>query len=209
MTSGLVPSGGEARPAYGVLHVIHGHGGGTEHHARALIDASRNRYRHYLAIAVGERWQMEAHGDDGSMRAFEFSRQEGETWPVFVAGVCATFGVDVLHLHNISGCRDGIIEALAALDLSYGYTVHDFSFACPTILFLGVDGMYCGAQTDAGFCARCLAAQRPFAEIDIIAWRARHRALLARAAFLVAPSRWNLSRASASPWPIAATFPRI
>ena len=28
-------------PRPGVLHVIHGHGGGTEHHVRALIDASR------------------------------------------------------------------------------------------------------------------------------------------------------------------------
>ena len=190
MTSGLVPSGGEARPAHGVLHVIHGHGGGTEHHARALIDASRGRYRHHLAIAVGERWQLEAHQEDGSARVFDFDREAGESWPAFVAGLCATFGIDVLHLHNISGCRDGIFEALAALDVPFGYTIHDFSFACPTILFLGVDGMYCGAQTDAGFCARCLAAQPPFAAVDIVAWRARHRALLARAAFLVAPSRW-------------------
>jgi glycosyltransferase involved in cell wall biosynthesis len=96
----------------------------------------------------------------------------------------------LLHLHNITGCRDGIFEALAVLDVPFGYTVHDFTFACPTILFLGVDGMYCGAQTDAAFCARCLAAQPAFAEIDIAAWRSRHGALLARAAFLLAPSRW-------------------
>ena len=40
-------------PLRGILHVIHGHGGGTEHHARALIDATRTRYRHHLAIAIG------------------------------------------------------------------------------------------------------------------------------------------------------------
>ena len=70
----------------GVLHVIHGHGGGTEHHARALIDASRDRYRHHLAIAVGARWQVEAHGPGGAVRSFEFSRDEGETWAAFVGG---------------------------------------------------------------------------------------------------------------------------
>ena len=53
--------------ARGVLHVIHGHGGGTEHHARALIDASRTRYRHHLAIAVGDAWQVEEYLDDGSV----------------------------------------------------------------------------------------------------------------------------------------------
>jgi glycosyltransferase involved in cell wall biosynthesis len=184
------PGATATRPPHGVLHVIHGHGGGTEHHARALIDASRVRYRHHLAIAVGDRWQIEAHQDDGSVRTFEFARGEGESWPAFVGGICATFRIDVIHLHNITGSRDGLVEALAAIDVPYGYTTHDFTFACPTILFLGVDGMYCGAQTDASFCARCLAAQPPFAHVDIIGWRAIHRALLARAAFLLAPSRW-------------------
>jgi len=178
------------RPPHGVLHVIHGHGGGTEHHARALIDASRDRYRHHLAIAVGDRWQLEAHQGDGSVRTFEFVRAEAEPWLAFVGGLCASFRIDVLHLHNITGSRDGLVEALAGLDVPYGYTTHDFTFACPTILFLGVDGMYCGAQTDPSFCARCLAAQPPFAAIDIVTWRERHRALLARAAFLLAPSQW-------------------
>src|SRR5262245_40273308 len=177
-------------PLRGVLHVIHGHGGGTEHHARALIDASRTRYRHHLAIAIGARWQVEAHAADGAVRAFELTRGDAESWPAFVGGLCASFGVDVVHLHNISGCREGIVEALATLDVPYGYTIHDFNFACPTILFLGTDGMYCGAQTDAGFCTRCLAAQPSFAGIDIVAWRARYRTLLTRAAFVIAPSRW-------------------
>jgi glycosyltransferase involved in cell wall biosynthesis len=179
-----------AGPARGVLHVIHGHGGGTEHHARALIDVSRQRYRHYLAFAVDDAWQLEEHLDDGGTRTFEFRRAVGESWPGFVGGLCATFGIDLVHLHNITGCRDGIVDALAALDVPYGYTVHDFNFACPTILFLGVDGMYCGAVTDPAVCGRCLAAQPAFASIDIVAWRVRHRALLAHAAFLIAPSQW-------------------
>ena len=171
--------------------MIHGHGGGTEHHARALIDASRDRYRHHLAIAVGDRWQLEAHQDDGSVRVFEFVRGDAESWVAFIGGLCASFRIDLVHLHNISGSRDGLVEAFAALDVPYGYTIHDFSFACPTILFLGVDGMYCGAQTDPSFCARCLAAQPAFGAVDIVGWRSRHRELLARAAFVLAPSRWT------------------
>jgi hypothetical protein len=39
----------------------------------------------------------------------------------------------------------------------------------------------------------CLAAQPEFAAIDIDAWRAKHRALLERAAFVIAPSSWAAS----------------
>ena len=70
-------------PARGVLHVIHGHGGGTEHHARALIDASRTECRHYLAIAVGDSWQIEEHLDDGAVRTFDLRRRRDEAWPRF------------------------------------------------------------------------------------------------------------------------------
>jgi len=179
-----------AGPARGVLHLIHGHGGGTEHHARALIDASPRRFRHYLATAIDDVWQVEEQCEDGAMRAYRFRRLPDEPWREFVGGLCATFGIGLIHLHNVSGCRDGILTALATLSIPYGYTLHDLNFACPTITFLGVDGMYCGAQTDAATCGRCLAAQPPFAGVDIVAWRARHRDVLARAAFLIAPSQW-------------------
>ena len=173
----------------GVLHVVHGHGGGTEHHVRALIDASRTQYRHYLAIAVDDRWQLEEHLDDG-VRRFDFRRLADEPWRDFVGGLCATLRIGLLHLHNISGCHDGILTALADPPVPYGYTIHDLNFACPTITFLGTDEMYCGAQTDAATCSRCLAAQPVFAAVDIVAWRARHRDLLTRSAFLIAPSQW-------------------
>ena len=57
-------------PGRGVLHVIHHHGGGTETHVRALIAGSRERWRHYLAIAVDDRWQVEEHRADGTVVTF-------------------------------------------------------------------------------------------------------------------------------------------
>jgi glycosyltransferase involved in cell wall biosynthesis len=174
----------------GVLHVIHDHGGGTETHVRALIEASRERWRHCLAIAAGDRWQIEQHRPDGGTVTCDLTRRGDEPWDSFVRGICATFGIGLLHLHNISGCRDGLLVALAALGRPYGYTVHDLNFACPTITFLGADGMFCGGETDAATCRRCLAAQPVLAEVDIVRWRERHGALLAGAAFVIAPSRW-------------------
>jgi len=181
------------RATHGVLHVIHGHGGGTEHHARSLIDATRTGYRHYLAVALGDEWQVEEHRRDGTLLAFSQVRVDGQPWADFVGGICERFGIDLIHLHNISGSRDGIVTALATLGVPYGYTVHDLSFACPTILFLGVDGRYCRQETDPTICRACLHAQPSFAHIDILNWRAQHRALVAGSAFLIAPSRWAAS----------------
>lgn len=174
----------------GILHIIHGHGGGTEHHVRALIDALRGCHRHYLAIAVGDRWQVEEYPDAGEPRQFEFHRTVDEAWPDFVGGLCAAFAIRLIHLHNISGCRDGILEALAALPLPYGYTLHDLNFGCPAITFVGTEGLYCGAPTDPARCNSCLAARPAGAPVDIVSWREKHRPLMARASFLIAPSKW-------------------
>ncbi|MBE7523807.1 MAG: glycosyltransferase [Burkholderiales bacterium] len=180
----------DAASAPCVLHILHHQGGGTETHVRALVASTRARCRHAVAIAVGDRWRIEAHRADGTAIAFDLDRLPDEPWRDFLGALCATLGVDLVHVHNLSACRDGLLTALASLDLPYGYTVHDVNAACPTITFLDARGMYCGAQTDPSTCRACLAAQPAFAEIDIVAWRQRHRAMIERAAFVVAPSRW-------------------
>jgi len=173
----------------GVLHVLHGHGGGTEYHVRELIAASSSAFRHYLLIAVGDDWLLEEHAD-GEVTGYDFRRAGDEGWGDFLGGLVARFGVDLIHLHNISTSRDAMLTALAALDIPYGYTVHDLNFACPTITFLGPGGRYCGAVTERAACQGCLAAQADFSAVDIGAWRAKHQALLQRAAFVIAPSQW-------------------
>jgi GT2 family glycosyltransferase/glycosyltransferase involved in cell wall biosynthesis len=179
-------------PLPGLLHVIHGHGGGTEYHVRALIAASSTAFHHYLLIAIGDEWQLEDHAD-GGIGSFDFRRLPDERYADLLSGLCARFGIELIHLHNISGCRDGLIAALAEIGLPYGYTVHDLNFACPTITLLNAERAYCGAVTDPAVCSACLAAQPEFAAIDIEAWRAKHRTLLARAAFVIAPSAWAAS----------------
>jgi GT2 family glycosyltransferase/glycosyltransferase involved in cell wall biosynthesis len=179
-----------ASPHGGVLHVIHHHGGGTESHVRMLIEASRAERRHFLAVAVGDRWQVEEHRADGSVAGYTLERAPAERWPDFVGGLCASFGIGVVHLHNISACRNGLVEAMTTLDIPFGYTAHDLNFACPTITLQDASGWYCGGVTDIARCTACLAAQPAFASVDIAAWRERHRALVARAAFVVAPSQW-------------------
>jgi len=177
-------------PLSGVLHVIHHHGGGTETHVRQLIAASRDQWRHYLVVAVGDRWQVEAHRHDASVVTFAFTREPHESWRDFLSALAATFRVALIHLHNISGCREGLLEALDDCGIPFGYTLHDLNFACPTITFLDPAGRYCGGVTDARTCQACVDAQPSFAEVDVATWRARHGALVERAAFVIAPSKW-------------------
>ena len=180
----------DALPGRGVLHVLHHHGGGTEIHVRALVASSRERWRHYLAIVVGDHWTLEEHRADGSIVSFEIDRGPGEGWRELLEGICASFGIALIHVHHISASREGLLEALEQAPVPYGYTLHDLYVACPTITFQGPDGMYCGAQTDLSTCARCLEDREPFARVGIEQWRARHRELLRNASFRIAPSTW-------------------
>ena len=176
-------------PLPGMLHVIHGHGGGTEYHVRALIASACKVFYQYLLIAVGDEWQLESHTADG-IETYDFRRLPDESWSDFLGGLCARFGIELIHLHNISGCRDGLMSSLSESRVPYGYTVHDLNFACPTITFLNEKQAYCGGVTDSAVCRHCLALQPEFKHVDIESWRERHRALLARAAFIIAPSPW-------------------
>jgi len=177
-------------PLRGVLHVIHHHGGGTETHVRQLIAASRDRWRHYLVVAVGDRWQVEAHRGDASVITSTFEREPDESWRGFLRSIVGTFRVALIHVHNISGCREGLLEALTDAGIPFGYTLHDLNFACPTITFLDASGRYCGGVTDTNACQACVGAQPSFAGIDVASWRTRHRALIDRASFVIAPSQW-------------------
>jgi GT2 family glycosyltransferase/glycosyltransferase involved in cell wall biosynthesis len=174
---------------HSVLHIVHDLGGGTEAHVRTLIDASPDAWRHYLATAVGDRWQVEVLRG-GRATVFSFEREAGESWPAFVGGIAATFGISLVHVHHLSGSRDGGLAALPALGIAYGITIHDLWLACPTVTLTDADDRYCGGITDTDACSRCLAAISPLSDVDIAAWRRAHAELLSTAAFLIAPSRW-------------------
>ncbi len=179
-----------AGPSTGVMHVIHDHGGGVEKHVRGLISATSGRWRHCIATAAGDRWQVDEYAGAGGWRRFEFIRGEHESWRDFIGGIAASFRIALIHLHHASRSRDGIVAVLPALGLPYGITIHDLWLACPTVTLLHGDGRYCNGVTDAALCARCLDAQPAFAGIDIARWRSEHATLVDAAAFMIAPSQW-------------------
>jgi GT2 family glycosyltransferase/2-polyprenyl-3-methyl-5-hydroxy-6-metoxy-1,4-benzoquinol methylase len=173
----------------GVLHVVHHHGGGTELHVRDLIAASPGGIRHYLVTVEGNAWHLEDFALGGVVR-YRFDRLHDEPWAAMLNSICHAFRISLCHVHHLSGARDGLLAALAALDVPYGITLHDGYLACPTITLMTAGGSYCGGQTEAPRCQECLNAQTLYRGIDIGEWRAQHAKLLSRARFVLAPSRW-------------------
>jgi GT2 family glycosyltransferase len=178
-------------PEQAVLHLVHADGGGTELHARQIIRYSLSGWRHYLAVVDNAQWRVELVSRDSETTAILcVTRRDDELWESFIEQLCGSLGVCLIHVHNVSGCREGVLSALPNLSIPYGYTTHDLSFACPTITFLNPRERYCGGQTATEACQQCLQRQQPFSHIDIAAWRRAHHAFVQKASFIIAPSRW-------------------
>ncbi|ADE16654.1 glycosyl transferase family 2 [Nitrosococcus halophilus Nc 4] len=183
----------------GILHVMHGHGGpavlrgrggGIGAYIRNLATLVAGEFRHYVLIALEQEWVVKGLLPGEEEQNYRFQRRDGETWTDFLEAICGWLEIKLCHIHHLAGCRDGLLEAFAGTVIPYGFSVHDFFLACPTINLLDGSGHYCDATTDLELCRQCLGAQGAFAHIDIEEWRWRHRNFLSKAAFVFAPSAW-------------------
>jgi GT2 family glycosyltransferase len=180
---------GAAGAKPGILHIMHGRSGGTEQHIRSLMHSDSEGCRHYLLVTMDDVWQL-MDANSGELLTYHFNRQPDQLWADFLAGLCASFRIQLCHVHHLAGCQLGLLEALGTLAIPYGFSMHDFYLACPTINLLNAAGVYCGGETAAARCQSCLNAQSDFCGIDIVAWRAAHADFIERALFVIAPSDW-------------------
>ncbi|MEP6609983.1 MAG: glycosyltransferase, partial [Burkholderiaceae bacterium] len=145
----------------------------------------------YVLVALGDRWEVEDLSDanGGIPISYNFERHPDELWASFLREVVDLFAVQFAHVHHLSGSRIGLLTALAGAGIPYGVTVHDFHLACPTITLMNANDRFCGGETDADVCRRCLAEQSGLRDVDVIGWRRDHAAFLAAARFVLAPSQ--------------------
>ena len=178
---------GAAGDKPGILHIMHGRSGGTEQHTRSLMHSDGEDYRHYLLVTMDDVWQLK-DANSGELLTYQFNRQPDQLWTDFLSSLCASFRIHLCHVHHLAGCRPGLLEAMRNLGIPFGFSVHDFFLACPTINLLDATGIYCGSETNASRCQSCLNAQPDYRGIDIVAWRAVHADFIERAVFVIAPS---------------------
>ena len=179
---------GERGDRFGILHIMHGSTGGTEQHIQQLMTSEEEKFRHYMLVAVDDIWHLK-DANTGSVLNYKFVRQQDQLWAEFLREICASFRINLCHVHHIAHCRPGLLAALGEIDVPYGVSVHDFYFACPTVNLLDAEGIYCGAETARSKCENCLKAQSHFSDIDVGTWRSQHEKLINRANFVIAPSQ--------------------
>lgn len=174
----------------GILHILHSRQGGTENHIRDLMRSESRHFRHYLLIVQGNDWLLEDGngGESAPWLAYDLKRVEDEPWAELLNSLCRLLKIDLCHVHHISGARDGLLLALAGLEIPYGITLHDSYLPCPTVTLLSPQGSYCGAVNEPEQCQRCLDAQPLYRGAKITEWRQQHQRLIEKAAFLLAPS---------------------
>ncbi|WP_231910526.1 glycosyltransferase [Candidatus Nitrosoglobus terrae] len=175
----------------GILHILHGHGGGTEKYARNIAELMAGQFRHYLLIALEREWIVKVIDPSCYQeQSYHFPYRADELWVVFLESICAWLDIRLCHIHQLSGCRDGLLSAFSQTHIPYGFSIHDFFLACPSVNFLDGNGHYCGGVTEVTQCQKCLDEQVSFAGMRIKQWRLQHKVFLAKAAFIFAPSLW-------------------
>lgn len=174
----------------GILHIMHGHGGGTETYVKNLAFLTDKQFRHYALIALEREWIVKVLNPNDDVQIYSFQHRNDEVWAEFLESICVWLDIRLCHIHQLSGCRSGLLAAFRQTNIPYGFSVHDFFLACPSINLLDSNGNYCNAITDVAQCQRCLGEQPSFAGVDIKKWREDNETLLSKASFVSAPSVW-------------------
>ena len=172
----------------GILHVLHGRRGGTDKYVRELIAATRDDYRHYLLVTSQDRWQVV--DTNGVVPAtFEFRSHGVSADDDWLGSLCAWLSVGLVHVHSLVDTGE-LLATFENIAVPYCYTVWDMYLACPTVLLINSSGVYCNATTDPATCNRCLAGFENQKRVDIVDWRRRFGAFVAKSDRIFAPSQW-------------------
>ena len=173
----------------GVLHILHGRGGGTEKYVQDLMSATRDDFRHYLLRILHDRWRLtDAAG--AAPANYDFPRQAGDAKGGFLGSPCSWLRINLVHVHSLVGSGDDLLEILDEAALPYCYSVHDMYLPCPTVYLIDSRGEYCEATTDRAVCRQCLSKFSALGDTDVEQWRHRYRGFLDKATKVFAPSGW-------------------
>lgn len=169
-----------------VLMVGHRWGGGIDRHIQDLSALLSAESFHVLVLrpdyhVAGRVW---LDAPDGRSPLGLWS---GDDPGAVIAGL----NIAVVHVHNLAGYADQMIDWLGTAQRQGArlvVTAHDYAAFCPRLHLIDASGRYCG-EPDASHCRACIADNgSPFGAIDLDSWRARYARLLGSADKVYAPS---------------------
>ncbi len=176
-----------------VLVISHVRGGGTEQHVQEVSSSIESEGGAVYRL-------VPAPGSPGRVRLFHQDIPNLVNLPSLALGseldelaaLLRKINITEVHIHHTIDFGSNAVwqlsDLIAALEVPYEVTVHDYFSICPRINLVDETGFYCGEPDEAG-CNACLAKRgslvgRP----DIRAWRSGFNHLLTRAARVLVPS---------------------
>lgn len=171
-----------------VLHVLHGHGGGTEKHVEELCRGFAGTSKMLIMnVLLNGSSQPEvrlrsAAAQDGLDLHLPASNVS------FLVSLLKSFGVSLVHIHHVLDYPFDLRVLIDSLHVPFYLTVHDYFLICPRINLMPPQQKYCG-EPEPSQCNQCLSINAPQGSVDIVWWRAQHAWLFEEASVVICPSR--------------------
>ncbi len=179
--------------------------GGTQIHVKELTEHLRGDYNVFVAARDGDYLRVTAYTQDAEI-PLKFEIGKAPEFPVFRDArlrkifdqILMAFSIDLVHVHHTQDLSLEIFEAAAKLDIPVVATLHDYYYACPTILLLDAENNFCKEQDgdltreeQEKRCQACLWKKRqivPRADYLRI-WRRENKEALSGCRELIFPSQ--------------------
>ena len=170
--------------------------GGTQFHVKDLVGHMRRENNVFVMARDGQMLRLTAYLEEEQM-TFSFPIGKKQIFQSFHDGqiekVCRTilaaFSIDLIHVHHIGGLSFDIFTVAEEMQIPVIASMHDFYYACPSILLMEKGCRYC-----AGFgedCVGCLNQRLGYTkQVELLpVWRQHSLKALASCRLLVAPSQ--------------------
>lgn len=136
--------------------------GGTQMHVRELTESFRQDCNVFVAARDGEYLCVTAYVDSEEL-LLKFEIGEAPRFPVFrdqklrriYEQILQAFQINLVHIHHTQDLSLELYFAADALGIPVIATMHDYYYACPTILLLDADNKFCSGadgESHSGIC---------------------------------------------------------
>ena len=179
--------------------------GGTQIHVKELVQAFRQEYNIFVAARDEEYLRVTAYTDQDVI-SLKFEIGEAPQFPVFrdaklgkiYEQILMTFDIDLVHIQHSQDLSLELYYAAEKFGIPVIATIHDFYYACPTIILLDPENQYCmpqeetlGTEACRQRCQECLRQKKEIAsQVDYLRiWRKENEKALSLCRKLIFPSK--------------------
>ena len=178
--------------------------GGTQIHVKELTMALRDEYNVFVAARDGEYLRLTIYTEQEEI-SLKFEIGEAPQFPVFhdenlrriYEQILLAFDIDMVHIQHSQDLTLDLYFAAERFGIPVIATIHDFYYACPTIILLDQNNRFCQPQDELLLgeqcrqrCKECLRQKKDIApQVDYLKiWRRENKKALSLCRKLIFPS---------------------